>query len=383
MSEAGDEPPPAARSRATGGNLAGPDVEVLVVGAGLAGLTVARDVAAEGIGALVVDARRRVGGRTMTVTPDGDAGGWFDLGATWHWADQPQIQRLAGDLGVDSFAEPIAGRALHERSDDSAPVPVEVPAPPAAFLRFAGGTDQLCTRLADRLPEGCLALGEKVTGVTGDGDRLAVISEAPDEPTIRRTAARVVVAVPPRLVLQDISFTPALPEELQRVMEATPTWMGDAMKCLAIYESPFWREAGLSGSAFSEAGPLEEVHDASVPGGPAALWGFVALDPDFRDLGPAERVPLVLAQLGRLFGPEAADPVQYFERDWSADPYTCEALHRHVDPVPYGHRSFSVALWDGRLSWAGTETESTGGGHMEGAVRSGHRAARNVVASLR
>lgn len=383
MSEAGDEPPAAARPRVTRGSTAGPDVEVLVVGAGLAGLTVARDVAAHGIGALVVDARRRVGGRTMTVTPDGDAGGWFDLGATWLWSDQPEIQRLAADLGMASFAEPLAGRALREGAGESPPVPVELPAPPAAFLRFTGGTEQVCSRLAAHLPEGSLALGEKVTGVAHDGDHLAVATEAAGEPPVVRTAARVVIALPPRLVIQDITFEPGLPEELQRVMEATPTWMGDAMKCVAIYEAPFWRQAGLSGSAFSEVGPLEEVHDASVPGGPAALWGFVALDPDFRDMGPAERVPLVLAQLGRLFGPEAADPVQYFERDWSADPYTCEAVHRHVDPVPYGDRSFSVPLWEGRLSWAGTETVSAGGGHMEGAVRSGHRAAREILASLR
>lgn len=360
-----------------------PDVDVLVVGAGLAGLTVARDVAAEGIGVLVVDARPRVGGRVMTVTPNAGASGWFDLGATWHWGNQPLVQGLANDLGVAAFAEPLAGRALLERADTLPPAPVEVPPPPAAFLRFTGGTEQLCRRLADGLPEASLALGEKVTGVADDGGRLVVTSEEADEPPKQRTAARVVVAVPPRLVLQDISFVPTLPAPLVRVMEATPTWMGDAMKCAAMYETPFWRTAGLSGLAFSEAGPLEEVHDASVPGGPAALWGFVARDPDFRDMGPAERAPLVLTQLGRLFGPRAADPVEYFERDWSADPYTCEELHRHIAPVPYGNRLFALPLWGGRLSWAGAETEAVGGGHMEGAVRSGHRAAREIVASLR
>lgn len=361
---------------------AGTDVDVLVVGAGLAGLTAASDLVAVGVDVLVVDARPRVGGRIMTVTPSEAGGGWFDLGATWHWADQPQVHGLAGALGVEAFVEPLAGAALHERSSDSPAVPMQVPTPAAAFLRFAGGTEQVCRRLADRLPEGSLALGQKVIGVADDAGGVVVTTEAPEQP-VRRTAAHVVLAIPPRLVLQDIDFVPGLPEPLVQVMEATPTWMGDAMKCVAIYDAPFWRAGGLSGSAFSEVGPLEEVHDASVPGGAAALWGFVARDPDFRDLGPAERVPLVLEQLGRLFGAEAADPVQYFERDWSADPYTCERLHRHVTPLPYGHRSFSTPLWDGRLSWAGTETEAVGGGHMEGAVRSGHRAAREVVASLR
>lgn len=318
----------------------------------------------------------------MTVTPSEGGGGWFDLGATWHWADQPQVHQLAEGLGVEPFAEPFTGHALHQRSRDSPAVPVEIPRPAAAFLRFTGGTEQVCRRLADLLPAGSLAMGQKVTGVGGDAGGLVVTMEGPEQ-SVHRTAARVVLAVPPRLVLQDIEFVPALPEPLVHVMEATPTWMSDAMKCVAVYDAPFWRGAGLSGSAFSEVGPLQEVHDGSVPGGPGALWGFVARDPDFRDLAPAERVPLVVEQLRRLFGAEADDPVQYFERDWSADSYTCERLHRHIAPEPFGHRSFSTPLWDGRLSWAGTETEAVGGGHMEGAVRSGHRAARQVVASLR
>lgn len=361
----------------TGPGRAG--AEVLVVGAGLAGLTAARDLVDAGLRVVVLDPRQRVGGRIMTVT---DGGGWFDLGATWHWSDQPEVQALAADLGVAGFAEAFEGRALHERPGQR-PVAIDLPAPPAAFRRFVGGTEQLCRRLADRLPDDSLDLGQKVTVLSPDGERVSVTVAASDGDETARSADRVVVAVPPRLVVQDIWFEPALPSELVHVLEATPTWMAEAMKCVAVYETAFWRAAGWSGSAFSEAGPLEEVHDASVPGGPAALWGFVALDFDYRAIEPAERVPLVLEQLGRLFGPPAADPVQYFERDWSADPNTCEEVHRHVEPLPYGHRAFAAPLWDGRVWWAGTETVDVGGGHMEGAVRSGHRAARQVVASLR
>lgn len=355
--------------------------DVVVVGAGLAGLTAAHEVAAAGATVVVVDARGRVGGRVMTVTPPaGDGGGWFDLGATWHWSDQPAIQALAAGLGVEVFPQAVDGRALHERDGGGAPAPVELPPPPAAFLRFAGGAEQLCRRLAGGLPAGSLVLGERVTAIEVDeGGVVAVSSETDDGTELIRAARRVVVSVPPRLAVQDLSFAPALPPELTAVMEATPTWMAEAMKVVAVYESPFWRDAGWSGSAFSEPGPLAEVHDASVPGGPGALWGFVALDADFRDIGPGERVPLVLDQLRRLFGAPAADPVNYFERDWSTDPYTAERVHRHTTPVPYGHPSFGEPLWDGRLWWAGAETEAVGGGHMEGAVRSGRRAARGVL----
>jgi monoamine oxidase len=356
---------------------AGVDADVVVVGAGLAGLTAARDLAAAGLNVAVLEARARVGGRTMTVVPA--EGGWFDLGATWHWSDQPEIRALATDLGVEAFPEPTRGRALHEPVDGP-PVPVAMPPEPAVLLRFRGGTEQLCGRLADRLPDG-VAFEETVVAVERQGGGVAVTSDSGGIRTTT-TARRVIVAVPPRLVVERVSFHPALPPHLFAVMEATPTWMGEALKCVAVYESPFWREDGWSGSAFSDVGPLSEVHDGSVPAGPGALWGFVALDVDHRDLSPDERVPRVLEQLGRLFGPPAADPVRYVERDWSADPNTCEDVHRHVAPAAYGHRVYAEAQWDGRLWWAGTETEAVGGGHLEGAVRSGRRAAREVIASL-
>lgn len=354
------------------------DADVVVVGAGLAGLMAAHHLAAHGLQVVVFDARSRVGGRTMTV--DGDDGTWFDLGATWHWSDQPVIRALAADLGVEAFAQHVDGEALHEPRAGVAPVRVRLPPEPAAYLRFAGGTEQLCRKLADGLPDG-VCLDEKVTAVAREGAGVAVTSES-DGLDTRTRAGLAVVAVPPRLALENLSFDPALPDSLVAVMKATPTWMGEAAKCVAVYEAPFWRADGLSGTAFSDVGPLEEVYDASVPGGPGALWGFLSLDVDVRELGPDERAPLVLAQLGRLFGPRAADPLRYVERDWSADPNTCEDVHRHVTPVPYGHPAYAAPRWDGRLWWAGAETEAIGGGHLEGAVRSGHRAAQAVIASL-
>ena len=88
----------------------------------------------------------------------------------------------------------------------------------------------------------------------------------------------------------------------------------------------------------------------------------------------------MFAQLGRLFGPQAADPAKYFERDWSNDPYTNDEVVWFGELLPFGHRAFTEPVFDGRLVWAGTETAEIGGGHMEGAVRSGRRAAAQVLA---
>jgi monoamine oxidase len=158
--------------------------------------------------------------------------------------------------------------------------------------------------------------------------------------------------------------------------------MGQSMKCVAVYEAPFWRRAGRSGLAFSDDGPLLEVHDASpAEGSMGALWGFVSAKHVYRDLGFDERAARVFEQLGRLFGRAAADPLQYLERDWANDPNTNdEVVWVGKEAVEYGHAAFGQPAMGGRLVWVGTETVAEGGGHMEGAVRSGLRAAALVQA---
>lgn len=353
-------------------------MHVVVAGAGLAGLTAATTLAAAGVDVQLLEPRRRVGGRIMTVDPDG-LGVTLDLGATWHWTDQPEVLGLAADLGLSSFPHHVEGRTLHEDATGGARA-VEPVRPPAKARRFEGGTGRLCQRLVERLPAGALELGREVTMVTRQDDGLVLTVADGDGDETTRPATHVVVAVPPRLVLQNVFFRPALPDDVVHAMRNTQTWMGEAIKCVAVYPAPFWRAAGLSGTAFSEAGPLVEIHDACGPGGsPAALWGFVAYDPDHRSPAPAERTGAVLAQLARLFGPEAADPVNYMERDWSADAYTCEDEHHHGEPLPYGAPPLTRSYWDGRLVFAGTETAARGGGHMEGAVVSGRRAAALIL----
>jgi len=362
-------------------------MDVLVVGAGLAGLTAAVDLHRAGLSVTVVEARDRVGGRLLTVVPDGVAdGAWFDLGATWHWSNQPEVATLAADLGIVSFAQFAGGRGLVEESPDDPPSPVDVPPATPAELRFVGGAQQLCDRLADHLPDDSVILGASVTALAGnDGGIVATVVDSGGG-SQEVTSSFAVVAVPPRLARERITFTPSLPDEVVRVMKATTTWMASAVKCVAVYETPFWRHDGWSGFAFSRIGPLREVHDACThDGSAAALWGFVAGDDDFRSIGPGERAELVFAQLERFFGPKAGNPVQYFERDWSADPNTTDDEWFWLDgePVEYGHPALAQPVLDGRAVWAGTETFAVGGGHMEGAVRSGHRAADWIVRAAR
>jgi monoamine oxidase len=355
-----------------------PAVDAVVVGAGLAGLTAADALHAAGLSVAVLEARASVGGRVKTLVQDG---AWFDLGATWHWTNQPRIRELAADVGMDVFPQFRDGRAVVEDEAGAPPRAVDLPPPSPAELRFAGGAQDLCHRLAARLPAGALSLGAEVTLVTADDAGVTVSATSGAGEERHHRCSYVVVAVPPRLASAGIAFVPALPEATVEAMQGTPTWMATAVKCIAVYERPFWREAGCSGLAFSRPGPLIEVHDAcTADGSTAALWGFVSADHAFRDLSPDERRALVFAQLGRLFGPEAADPVRYFERDWSDDPYTNDEVVWFGEPLPYGHPALAEPAYGGRLVWAGTETAGEGAGHMEGAVRSGQRAASQILA---
>ena len=163
-------------------------------------------------------------------------------------------------------------------------------------------------------------------------------------------------------------------------MENTATWMAGQAKAVAVYDRPFWREAGLSGDAMSRHGPMVEIHDASPhQGGPYALFGFIGVPPQARSDEQALRQHL-LAQLGRLFGAEAAEPKQLYVKDWAFDPFT--ATQADQRPL-YAHPSYGMPraladLWGGKLHMSGTETAPQFGGYLEGALE----AAENTLSVL-
>jgi monoamine oxidase len=157
------------------------------------------------------------------------------------------------------------------------------------------------------------------------------------------------------------------------------------MKVAAVYERPFWRERNLSGRAITPHGPVTSTFDNSPSDGRAGvLIGFVpgkrAIDLASRPR--AERRESVLETFARLYGPEAALPQKYIEQDWTAEPWTRGCYFGLPAPGMITSLLPTFAAPTGAIHWAGSETAIVGYGGMDGAVRSGERAASEVIAAL-
>ena len=242
--------------------------------------------------------------------------------------------------------------------------------------RFVGGSQRVPLRLAKKLGD-LVALHAPVQRIVQKHHRVHVR-------TGRGTvvAKRVIVAAPPPTVL-DIGFHPGLPADRRALL--TSVRMGQLMKCDAIYETPFWRSAGLTGFGISDHGAARAVFDNTPPsGGPGVLLAFVGGGAwrAYGNLPADQRRAAVLQGFAEMFGPQALNPVDFVEHDWTRERWTRggpTAIHGPGTLVPYGP---SVRRPLGRVHWAGTETATYWSGYMDGAVSSGQRAAAEVLQAI-
>ena len=158
--------------------------------------------------------------------------------------------------------------------------------------------------------------------------------------------------------------------------------LGTVVKCMAIYDEPFWRNEGLSGQGTSDTGPAKLTFDNSPPdGSPGVLLGFLEgrRARELGRLGAQERRAAVVAGFARLFGPRAARPDAYVERLWAEEEWSrgCYGCH-----MPTGAwTAYGPALREpvGPIHWAGAEYSTVWNGYMDGAVRSGELAAAQAL----
>jgi monoamine oxidase len=446
------------------------DTDVAVVGAGLAGLTAARRLVAGGASVTVVEARERVGGRTLN-EPLGD-GQVVEVGGQWIGPTQDRLAALAAEVGVGTYPSHHAGEHLVEfegarrRYRGDIPrigphvladvgqaqlklerlakrVPLEAPwdAPRAEWLdsqtfwswmrrnvytrggralleiaveavwaaqprdlsllhvlfymRSGGGFDSLLSTEGgaqqDRFVGGSQSIALRVAEELGDRVRLGSpvrrIEHGPDGVSVHADgvsvrAARAIVAIPPALAGR-IAYAPALPGLRDQLTQRMP--QGSVIKCMAVYDEPFWRAEGLSGQGLSDEGPAKIVFDNTPQSGsPGVLLGFLEGD-RAREWGarPAsERRDAVVAGFARLFGPRAGRPERFIERVWADEEWTRGCYGCYMPPGGWTRFGSALRKPVGPIHWAGAETATVWSGYMDGAVRTGEDAARSVLRAI-
>ena len=159
--------------------------------------------------------------------------------------------------------------------------------------------------------------------------------------------------------------------------------MGSSIKFVAVYDRPFWRERGLSGQMVGDGGPVQMVFDGSREN-PASLVGFIMGEQgrQWSARSDDQRRVAVLADLARLFGPEAGAARAYVDKDWNRDPWSRGCPVNSFPPGALTALGPYLRRPSGRVHWAGTETAVAAAGFMDGAVESGQRAAAEVSSAL-
>lgn len=352
-------------------------LEIAIVGAGVCGLTLGRELAARGASFALFEARERLGGRVLSVQNPTN-GERLDLGPTWFWPDtQPAVSRLAEELGLERFDQYDPGSALLLSDPEEPPATRATPRLHAGAQRLKGGMASLVESLAAAIPREALHLGCVLLAAEDRGDHIELLFDSGGE-EVAVAARRVVLAVPPRLLAENVRFTPTLSSVDQAAMSATPTWMAAQAKAVVGFSGPpAWREAGHSGNAFvvHDQAVLGEIFDAcDAAGATSALGGFFALSARMREAFRDGLPMLVASQFVQLFGKalESGEPQM---QDWAKEKFTCaradlESSDAHPD---YGSNALRKSLWNGRLYLGASETAREGGGYVEGAISAAAR----------
>ena len=461
------------------------EVDVVIVGAGFAGLTAARDIRAAGKSVLVLEARDRVGGRVW----NHDLGGGVisERGGTFVGPTQDRLMALANSLKIGTFSVYDDGDDVYVNGSErmtysdtgptgtappdptllpdltlvvsnldqmSTSVPVDAPweAPnadewesytlerwvkenstnpdfyslvplatrpifgaeprelsllftlfyiassgdeqnPGTFernfdtrngaqqSRFIGGSQLIALTIAKQLGSR-VVLSSPVRRIAQGSGGVTVYC---DKATVKAKLA--IVAVPPALAAR-IEYDPILP--FQRDQLTQRYGQGTLTKVAAVYDRPFWRDAGLTGQAVDTGGPVSATFDDSPPfasssKGPGIVFGFVGGDNarSYAAMSASARRSAVLNQYANFFGSQALNATNFFETFWCGEAWTrgCPV------GIPSTGALMAYGPWlrqpIGRIHWAGTETATEWNGYMDGAVQSGQRAAREVLDAAR
>jgi monoamine oxidase len=248
----------------------------------------------------------------------------------------------------------------------------------AQAKRFVEGSQVISTRMAHHLGHHHVILNSPVRKIEHSKTHVTVHS---DKRTVR--AKHVIVAIPPTLV-ERIYFEPMLSGNRDGALQRNP--QGTLIKVEAFFHQPWWRDKGLTGAAVSTVGPAKTTFDVSPPDGKiGGLLGFVGGDEARKYSGrPKALAAAVLHNFSVYFnkGKKIPNPTSVVVKDWSREEWTRGCPVAINGPGTLTEYRDVLTRPAGRIHWAGTETSEYWNGYMDGAVRSGERAAAEVLAEL-
>ena len=446
--------------------------DVVIVGAGAAGLTAAHELRKAGLSVAVLEARERVGGRLWTDVIDG---AMLEIGGQWVSPDQEALKETIAELGLETYSRYREGESvyinaageralftgeifpvkpetekelvrlidkldamvaetdpdrpwdrpdaeeldrisfeawLEQETDDqeardnialfiagamltkpayafSALQALLMAASAGSFShlvdadyildeRVVGGLQQVPLLLAERLGDDVF-LEQPVTEVKTAGDGVTIVT---DNGMVVR--ARYVILAHAPILYPWIEFDPPLPRLKQQLHQHIS--MGFVIKVHAVYDRPFWRDKGLSGTAFSPYELSHEAYDNTNHGDErGTLVGFVSdrnADDLFR-VSAEERKERILASLANYFGPEAKDPLVYYESDWGAEEWTRGAYAASFDLGGLTRYGADLRTPVGPIHFACSDMAGAGYQHVDGAIRMGRLVAQNILDEAR
>ncbi len=419
-------------------------LDALVIGAGMAGLTAARELARHGFAVAVVEARERTGGRMYSVrdfcaapveggaefihTSDADiwpevrAAGlavrrcplarnsMFNLGGRTRWLPwlllHPgvwpafpilhQIRRVGpADMSAREFIERhrYRGRArVLAEMTLTAHLPGSVDDVGVRGLvedrviHLESGSYHRVADGYDRLPDYVgrgldVRLGFAIESVRWAVDGVSALASDG-----RELSARAAISTLPLGVLKSgsLRFTPDLPESKRSAFAQIE--MGPVFKLLLHFRAPFWPRWLTNLGCGTGPVTLYWPVFYGTTSAPAVLTAYCTGPRAARlaRLGQDEVVAAVLADLRRLF--PRADPqaglLAARRIDWGGDPFTCGG-YTFVRPGGTGARARLAAADTGALFWAGAATATpTIADTVQAAYLSGLRAASELRALL-
>jgi monoamine oxidase len=240
----------------------------------------------------------------------------------------------------------------------------------------------------DRVVGGMGGMADRVADGLGDAVRLAspvrevrwrdglVEVEGTD---VRVTAANAIVAVPAPLTGR-IRFDPPLPVERAHLTHRMP--IGAVTKVAVLYDDAWWRADGLNGSSLDVDSVASLTLDGSARTTPPGILAVIIAGPQsvyFNRLGAQQRRELVVKEMSNRFGPKARSVTGYHEHDWGAEDYSRGGYMSHMPPGALTGFGRALRAPVGPIHWAGTETATVSHGYIDGAIRSGLRAANEIL----